>query len=59
MAGRTTPGGKGDRDRVTDRETFEDNFDKAFPNAFVPSWKRKRKAAEATEQPSGCTTKQP
>lgn len=42
MAGRTTHGGKGDRDRVADREAFENNFDVAFPNAFVPSWKRRR-----------------
>ncbi len=46
MASRKSHGGKGDRPRTADKERYDGNFDQAFPNAFVPSWKRRKLEAE-------------
>lgn len=34
--------------RPMDKEKFDGNFDKAFPDAFVPFWKRKKNNGDDT-----------
>lgn len=49
MANGAWAGGKGDQDRTADKEKFDVNFDNAFPNAFVPSWKRRQLEEQAQQ----------
>ena len=49
MANGAWGGGKGDQDRTRNKEAFNDNFNKIFPNAFVPSWKRRAQEEAAAE----------
>jgi len=50
MANGAWGGGKGDQDRTRNKEAFNDNFNKIFPNAFVPSWKRRAQEEAAAAE---------